>query len=557
MTTTRAPSRDDPVFLEIVEHALLGAADEMKLTLMRSAFNPIIYEVLDFSCGIFDRRGRLVAQAAGLPIFLGTLDWAVQAVIAREGLDGIAAGDVFLSNDPYGGGGTHLNDVCVVAPVVNGGALIGFTASRAHWTDVGGAAPLSVQPDAPNLHAEGIVLPVVRYQRGGQVVPEVEAILRANIRDSERGFGDLNAQIASGRIGARRLVEVSERFGRDSVDAAIVSLMDRSDERVRRRLRSLGSGSASATDHLDRGSDGLSVQIRVEVRIDEDRIELDFAGTDPATATGVNMSRCSLVSACRLIVKALIDPDSPANDGSFRALTVVAPPGSVVCATYPTAVSLYGEPARRAIDAVWRALAELIPERAQAGHYGTIAGIALAGYDDRSEPPVWTTFQGPNAGGWGARAGARGESALVCVTNGDTRNTPAEIVEHLAPLRVRALRLRDGSGGRGAWGGGMGIEYDYEVLTGGPFALTCALGRTEVGAFGAAGGEPGLPNTLEIWRGGELFAELARVTAFPLARGDRIVLRTGGGGGFGPADEPSDAEASELSSLAAGSAADR
>lgn len=533
-------SRDDPVFLEIVEHALLGAAEEMKLTLTRSAFNPIIYEVLDFSCGVFDSQGRLVAQAAGLPIFLGTLDWAVQAVIDREGLDGIAAGDVFLSNDPHGGGGTHLNDVCVVAPVRHEGAVVGFTASRAHWTDVGGAAPLSVQPDAPNLHAEGIVLPVVRYQRAGRVVPEVEAILRANIRDPGRGFGDLNAQIAAGRAGARRLVEVIERFGRDPVSAAITSLMDRSDERVRTRLRALGSVSASAADHLDTNSDGVAIRICVEVRIDHGEVVFDFAGTDPATATGINMSRCSLVSACRLVLKALIDPASPANDGSFRALTVVAPSGSVVCATYPTAVSLYGEPARRAIDAVWRALAELMPERAQAGHYGTIAGIAMAGYDDRIDPPAWSTFQGPNAGGWGARHGEHGESALVCVTNGDTRNTPAEIVEHVAPLRVHALRLRDGSGGRGAWRGGCGIEYEYEVLTGGPFAITCALGRTEVGAFGAAGGEPGLPNTLEIWRDGALFAELARVTAFPLERGDRIVLRTGGGGGFGQPDDQSD-----------------
>lgn len=531
--TATAPPRIDPVVTEVIGYGLVGAAEEMKLTLMRSAFNPIIYEVLDFSCGVFDRHGRLAAQAAGLPIFLGTLDWAVQAVLQKEGADGLRPGDVFLTNDPYGGGGTHLNDVCAVVPVFAGGELVGFTASRAHWTDVGGATPLSVQPDAPNVHAEGLVLPVVRYLHAGRVVPEVDAILRANIRDVARGLGDLRAQVAAGQAGAQRVVELVDRYGSEVVTGAIDELIDRSDRRVRARLRAIGAGVAEAVEHLDDdGRGGGPVRIAVRVQLDGDGATFDFAGTDLATATGLNMSRCSLVSACRVIFKALVDPSSPANDGSFRALRVEAPQGSVVSASYPSAVSLYGEPARRAIDAVWRAFAELVPDM-PAGHYGTIAGIAMAGYDDRFDPPRWTTFQGPNAGGWGARRGEDGESALVCVTNGDTRNTPVEITEHVAPLRVHALRLRPSSGGEGRWRGGLGIEYDYEVLTGGPFAVTCALGRTAISPFGVAGGRDGKPTTLEVWRDGARVAELARVTAFPLQRGDRLVLRTGGGGGYG------------------------
>lgn len=543
--TTHATTRTDPVLTEVIGYALVGAAEEMKLTLTRSAFNPIIYEVLDFSCGIFDRRGRLAAQAAGLSIFLGTLDWAVQAVLDKEGEARLAPGDVFLTNDPYHGGGTHLNDVCVVVPVFVSADLVGFTASRAHWTDIGGAVPLSVQPDASNLHAEGLILPVIRYQRTGRVVPEVEALLRANIRDADRGFGDLRAQIAAGNAGSRRLTELVERYGNELVTDAVEELNAKSDARVRNRLRALADGVASAVDYLDDdGQGGGPVRIEVRIEINGDQITFDFTGSDPSTGAGINMSRCSLVSACRVIVKALIDPESPANDGSFRALTVVAPEGTVVNAIYPTAVSLYGEPARRAIDAIWKAFLTLVPDQLPAAHYGTMAGIAMAGFDDRFDPPRWTTFQGPNAGGWGAWEGEDGESALICITNGDTRNTPIEIAEHVAPLRVHALRLRDGSGGAGRWRGGLGIEYEYEILTDGPFAITCALGRTSFAPFGVAGGHDALPTTLEVWRDGTCTAELARVTAFALQRGDRVILRTGGGGGYG---DPSQRDAAAVS----------
>jgi N-methylhydantoinase B len=532
--TSQLATRQDPILMEIVGYALVGAAEEMKLTLMRSAYNPIIYEVLDFSCGVFDRRGRLTAQASGLAIFLGTLDWAVQSVIARHGVQDLREGDVFLTNDPYGGGGTHLNDVCCVTPVFSNGELIGFTASRAHWTDVGGAVAMSVQPDAPNLHAEGLVLPGIRLYRAGDPVVEVFDLLRANIRDADRGFGDLRAQLAAGGIGGRRLIELAERYGAERFAAIAEQLQEQSEARVRTRLALLPEGETSAVDQLDDdGHGGPPVSIRARLVLCRDRIRFDFTGTDAATASGYNASLCSLVSAARVVFKALTDPSGPTNDGSFRPLEIHVPEGTVVSATYPTGVSLYGEPSRRAIDAVWRAFAELVPDVLPAGHYGTIAGVAMAGWDDRSEPALWTTFQGPNPGGWGGGPGQDGESALFCVTNGDTRNTPAEIVEHIAPLRVHALRLRDGSGGAGRWRGGLGVEYDYEILTSGPFALTCALGRTRFGGFGVAGGADGAVNALEVRRNGRVEAELERVTAFPLRRGDHVVLKTGGGGGYG------------------------
>jgi N-methylhydantoinase B len=539
----------DGITREVIRHALVATADEMKETLGRSAYNPIINEVLDFSCGVFDARGRLAAQAAGLTIFLGTLDWAVQAVLDKRGADRLEPGDLFLTNDPYDGGGTHLNDVCAVAPVFHDEHLLGFVASRAHWTDVGGAVPMSVQPDAREVYAEGLILPVVRLVRGGAVDTDLLDLLRANVRDPETQLGDLRAQLAAADVGARRLDGLASRYGADGLQRAIADIQDMSERLVRRRLANLDDFETDAEDFLDDdGVGGDPARIRVRVSKQGDELTMDFSGSAPSNPSGYNMGLCSLVSACRVVFKAVIDPDSHANDGGFRPLSVVAPPGSVVNARSPSAVSLYGEPARRAIDAVWRAVGESLTGTLPAGHFGTIAGIAMAGLDDRVEPPRRTTYQGPNVGGWGAAPGCDGESALCCVTNGDTRNTPAEVIETKAPLRVHRLALRPDSGGRGEWRGGLGIVYEYEILTGGPFTMTCALGRTDFPPFGSAGGNDGATNLIEVRHADGTLAHLKRTTAYPLARGDRVIVLTGGGGGYGdPARR--DQKAAELDGL--------
>ncbi len=530
----------DPIQLEIVRHALVGIAGEMKVTLVRCAYNPIIFEAYDFSTGVFDPDGRLAAQAAGLPIFLGTLDWAVQAVVDKYADGGFLEGDVYLSNDPYEGGGTHLNDVSVITPAFSGGQLIGFAASRAHWTDVGGAAPLSVQTDAREIHGEGLLLPVIRLRRGGVENREVADVLRANIRPVGRMEGDLRAQLAAASVGCRRMAALARRTGPERLVRLIREYQDRSAHRVALALRRLPDFEAAAEDSLDDdGIGGPPAAARVCVRKQGEHLVVDFTGTDAANPSGYNCSLCGLVSAIRVIFKALVDPESAPDDGSFRALRVIAPEGSFISAVRPTAVSIYGEPARRAIDAVWRAFSAVLGERVPAGHYGTIAGLAMAGTDDRSANPQEVSYQGPNAGGWGASAAGDGESALCSITNGDTRNTPAELIEHTVPLRVCRYELRPDSCGAGRYRGGLGLLYEFEVLTAAGFALTSALGRTATGTFGAAGGGHGACTGLELRRDGRLVAKPARATATPLRRGDRVLLRTGGGGGFGPAAERS------------------
>jgi N-methylhydantoinase B len=526
--------RGDPVTTEVIGHHLTAIAEEMKRAIIRTAMHPIIYEVFDFSTGVFDARGTLAAQAAGLSIFLGTLDWAVAAAMEKFGARGLDDGDVILTNDPYVGGGTHLSDVSVVAPVFHERRLIGFVASRAHWNDIGGAVPLSVQTNARDIYAEGLTLPVVRLFRRGQPNRDVFDLIGANVRESATQLGDLQAQLAAARVGVTRLVALAGKYGGPALAGATRQLQSAAEARTRRSLREIPDGTYLGEDFLD--DDGIGgPPARIAVRAEKygDHLHLDFSDSAPANPSGYNMTRCSLVSACRVVMKAITEPHGPANDGSFRPLTVAARPGSVVDATHPTPVSLYGEPARRAIDAVWRALAPAVPKRLPAGHFGTIAGLAISGWDDRRQPAARVSFQGPNGGGWGASQGRDGESALCPVTNGDTRNTPVEVIEAKAPLRVRTYKLRADSGGAGEWRGGLGTIYEFEVLTGGPFFLTCALGRTKFPPFGIEGGHPGATNFVEIERDGQVIARLARATAVTLAKGDVVRVTTGGGGGYG------------------------
>jgi N-methylhydantoinase B len=524
----------DPITTEVIGHHLTSIAEQMKRTIIRTAMNPIIYEVLDFSTGLFDARGALAAQASGLSLFLGTLDWAVAAAIEKYGLADLADGDVILTNDPYTGGGTHVSDVSVIAPVHHQRRLIGFVASRAHWNDIGGAVPLSVQTNARDVYAEGLNFPVVRLFRRGKLNRDVYDLIAANVRQSALQLGDLQAQIAATRVGASRLIALAAKYGRLTLAAAIGQLQSAAEARTRRRIRGIPDGTYFGEDFLD--DDGVGgPPSRIAVRVDKraDHLHLDFSDSAPANPSGYNMTRCSLVSACRVLVKAITEPFGPTNDGNFRPLTVTARSGSVVDAAHPTPVSMYGEPARRAIDALWRAVAPVIPDRLPAGHFGTIAGLAISGWDDRVHPPARVTYQGPNGGGWGASRNRDGESALCAVTNGDTRNTPVEVIEAKAPLRVRRYTLRADSGGEGEWRGGLGTIYEFEVLTGGPFFLTCALGRTSIPTFGVDGGLPGAMSVVEILRAGEVVATLARATAVTLQKGDIVRLMTGGGGGYG------------------------
>jgi len=527
----------DVITAEVVRNFLVEAARDMKRTIMRTSMSPIIYEVLDFSTGMFDRRGRLIAQASGLAIFLGTLDWAVRAAMEKFSGD-LHPGDVIISNDPYKGGGTHLNDVAMVKPVFHRDELAGFSAVRAHWLDLGGKAAFSQMTDATEIYQEGLQFPVIKLRDRGQPDQQLLEFIGANVRQPHSVLGDLEAQIAACGLGERRMIELFDRYGRRTVDLCTSMLMDDTERQARKQIAAIPDGVYLGEDYLDSaGSCPDPVAIRVRVEKQGTDIVFDFSESDNATRSSYNMGYCALTSASRVILKSIIDPSAPTNDGSFRPLEVRSKPGTVVHAVRPTPVCMYGDTGRRVIDAVWKALAPALPQGLPAGHYGSVCAQGLAGWDERSGPPRYAMHGGPNAGGWGAWNGGNGENALICISNGDTRNTPVEIIEAKNPLLVRRYELDQDSGGPGKFRGGLGTVIEYLLTDGSGYTGTFIVGRHHFAPFGAQGGHPGRPNDAYLVRDQKRLGGLPGATNFPLRRGDVVVMVAGGGGGWGDPHE--------------------
>ena len=528
----------DVITVEVVRNYLISIAEEMKKTIIRTSMSPIIYEVLDFSTGVFDRRSRLIAQASGLAIFLGTLDWAVKAVLDKYGESNLKPGDIFLTNDPYEGGGTHLNDVAMVKPIFYREALVGFTGVRAHWLDVGGKVAFSQMTDATEIYQEGLQFPIIKLCDAEVMNEALVETIKANVREPRLIIGDMNAQIAACKVGERRYLELVDKYGLDFVEAAMGKIMEDSDLLTRKELEDIPDGVYHGEDFLD--SDAVTDEPRrVAVKIEKQGsdITFDYSASDEATRSSYNLGYCALVSAARVLLKAITSPQTPINDGCFRPLTVLAREGSLVNARRPSPVCMYGELSDRVAEAAWKALAPVIPERLPAGHYGTVCAQGLAGWDDRFDPPCYAMHGGPNAGGWGASHFKDGENALICLLNGDTRNTPVEIIEAKNPLRVLRYALVEDSGGPGRFRGGLGTVIEYEVTTALDFVALFVLERVKFKPFGLHGGWEGAGNDAYVLRDGELFPNLGKVTGFQLQKGDVVTVVAGGGGGYGNPQE--------------------
>lgn len=536
-TPVRTPadqSTTDKITVEVIRNYLITVAAEMKKVIERTARSPIIYEVLDFSTGVFTREAKLMGQAAGLTSFLGTLDLAVAAVLNKFGATGLYPGDLIITNDPYTGGGTHLNDVVAVSPIFYAGELAAFAAVRAHWIDLGGKVPFSQMSDATEIFQEGLLFPVVKLYSGGVRNEALYAMIEANVRVPRSVAGDLQAQIAACRIGERRIGELLAKYGVATFDAAVAQILDNSEAQVRALLRAQPDGVAHAEDwHDAAGPGGPPIHVCVTVTKAADTLTFDFTGSDPATASSFNQGWGACLSSCRAIFKCITQPQEPANDGSFRPLQVIAPSGSCLNVQRPSPVCMYGELGRRVMDSVWKAMAQLLPERIPAGHYSTVAAQGLAGYDTAYAPARFFMFGGPNAGGWGAGAGWDGENALICLGNGDTRNTPMEVIEAKYPLQVLRYALRPDSGGAGQFRGGLGLTVAYHLRRGQKLSAVFVCGRCTFAPFGLAGGADGARNVITITRNGQRGPCTCQAAGLPLAVDDIITIETGGGGGYG------------------------
>ncbi len=501
----------DPASLQVLVSRLSGVAEEMGAVLRRSAFSPNIKERADCSAALFTPGGELLVQAEHIPVHLGSMPAAVRAVIEAVGqLDGsVRPGDRLVLNDPFAGG-THLNDLTLVSPCFVDDVLSGWVANRAHHSDVGGMAAGSIPPDATEIYQEGLRIPPAR------LVPEIEALLVANSRTPEERRGDLDAQVGANRVGVARMAEIL------AAGASLDEVVAYGERRMRAALAALPDGSWSFTDVLDSAG---GAEIRVRLTVTGDEAELDFTGSSPQQPGNVNAVEAVTVSAVAFAVRAATDPSIPANGGALRPVHVVAPPGSIVAARPPAAVGAGNvEVSQRVADVCLRVLAEAAPERVGAAGQGTMNNVMIGGRG-------WVYYE-TVGGGQGGRPGRAGMSGVhTAMTN--TRNTPVEALERSFGLRVGRYRLRRGSGGRGRWPGGEGIERDLEALE--PVTVSLVTERRVSQPWGLAGGEPGARGENWLLPGGD--EDRARLlppkVTLELGAGDVLRMRTPGGGGYG------------------------
>jgi N-methylhydantoinase B/oxoprolinase/acetone carboxylase alpha subunit len=503
----------DAASLAVLIARLTGVATEMGEVLRRAAFSPNIKERMDASAALFMPSGELLVQAEHIPVHLGSMPASVRAVVDRFGTQ-VAGGDQFVVNDPFHGG-THLNDVTIVAPCIVGGRLVGWAANRAHHADVGGAAPGSLPADARDVFSEGLRLPPLRLDA------PVRAIVLANTRTPVERAGDLDAQIGANVLGVARMAALEGE--------PLAEVLAYGERRMRAALAEIDDGEWRFADVLDSGGpdDDQRVPITVRVRIVKrgDEITFDFTGSDAQRPGNVNAPLAVTVSSVAFALRSVVDPTIPANGGALRPVHVVAPSGSVVAAEAPVAVGAGNvEVSQRVADVCLGALAQARPDRVGAASQGTMNNVLLGGHG-------WVYYE-TVAGGQGGRPGHAGMSGVhTGMTN--TKNTPIEALERAYPLRVRRYRLRRGSGGAGSAPGGEGIERDVEVL--GDCTLSLITERRVSRPWGLAGGEPGAVGENWLLRGGDegRAERLPDKCTIQLKAGDVLRMLTPGGGGWG------------------------
>ena len=531
--------KTDPARFEVVKNALYSAAEEMKIVLAKTAYSPLLKVAGDYSCGIFDTTGNMVAQGPDLPIHLGSMPDAVRAIV--RAFPDAAPGDVFIHNDPYDGG-SHLPDVNVVAPAFHEGRLLGFGCVRAHWPDIGSATPGSYGA-VTEIYGEGLRLPPIRLYRDGKPDPAIEAIIFANVRTPTERLGDLRAQVAANWRAALRLSELAAKYGTDTLLEIMQEVLDYSEAMMRKALLALPDGEAAFTDIFD--GDGVfgvgethdeTFQVKLRITKRGDSIVADFTGSDPAVAGPMNAPLTVTASGVYCALKMIADPKSliPPNSGCWRAVTVTAPPGSVVNAQHPSPVVYANhEMSHRVADMVMAAMFAITPHTVMAGSQGTSAVITFGGVDYRTGDR-FVSYESVK-GGFGARPTKDGINA-VASTVSNMSNTPVEIIEMSFPLRIEEYSVIPDSGGAGTYRGGLGVRRVWRVLERQSHASVCCE-RTVTPPFGLQGGLAGAPAVIELIAPRSNARKLTSKGGFLAPAGSLVVMEAPGSGGFGPPAE--------------------
>lgn len=522
----------DPITTEIIQSSLQAAADEMFAALRHTAMSAIIYEVLDMGTGITDKDGELAGSGAGIPAFVGVLDKTVKCVIQKFDKPGdIEQGDIFITNDPYNGGVTHLNDAILVMPVFSDDEIVAWTANIAHWNDVGGMVPGSMSTNATEIFQEGLILAAIKLFSRGKPIRSVFDILTANCRMPDFLTGDLWAGVASVRVGERRILEIVNKYGKDVFLHAVEEYLDYGERVSLAALKRLPNGTYTLTEEQDNGP-----ALPVEVNVTDTEFIIDLSGAPNQDKGPFNMSRDETITACQMAFKGITQPDRMANGGTFRPLKVITRYGSIFDPAYPAAQGIYYELTIRLHDLIVRCIAENMPDRLPAGSFASVAGTLFGGiHPDTGR--AYAVIE-PELGGWGGTPRADGNSGQFCALHGETYNCPAEVAEARYGVTVDYLSFHDEDGGAGLHRGGKGVRIDYRIKSDNAW-LTVAYTRSLVPPWPLKGGCPGSPNHIIVARANGDQERYSVVSGLTLNTDDVIRVMTGTGAGWGdPLDRP-------------------
>jgi N-methylhydantoinase B len=517
----------DPISTEIIRNAFISIAQDMNAVLIRSAYTPVIYEGKDCVVALLDEKGEVLGQSSGLPLFLGNLQVCVQETAKIYGWDYFKEGDIFFVNDSFFTG-THLNDITIFAPIFWNKQLAGFSASRAHWLDVGAKDP-GGSMDSSNIYQEGFRWPVTRLYENNKPKKEIIEFLRMNGRFGYSLIGDMNAQIAAGKTGEKRFQGILDRFGLDLVKSARNEIFKQSEELEKIAVKKIKNGSYDSEGFLD--DDGLGsdpVKIKMKVTVEDEKITIDLDGSAKQTHGPVNCGFAQTISACRVAFKLLINPKRPVDGGTFKTLEVTAPQGSIFKAEEPAACQWYFSSLGLLIDAFVKALSPAIKDLSAAAHYGDSMVIFIGGVDPRNNFPFLSVE--PTCGGWGGFPDSDGADALINNVNGGFKDLPIEVFENKYPVSIFNYGFRKDSGGTGKFRGGCGLYREYTINADGFVSLW--FERSVTPAWGLFGGKDGVGPNVNIKSLDEKEKNLLKANGLQIKKGTVLTTYTGGGGGF-------------------------
>ncbi len=516
----------DPITANIIQNSIQAAADEMFAAFRHTAMSAIIYEVLDMGVGITDKNGELASSGAGIPAFAGLLDKSVCCVLKKFNKpDDIKPGDIFITNDPYNGGVTHLNDVVLVMPVFFDGEIVAWTANMAHYNDVGGAVPGSMSSEATEIFQEGFILSAIKLFSEGAPIRSVFDILNSNCRMPDFLTGDLWAGIASLRVGENRVLEMCRKYGKDVFINAIEEYLDYAEQVSLDAMKDLPNGKYSITEEQDNGQ-----FYTVTVEITDDKFIIDLTENPDQDKGPFNSSRDGTLTICQLAFKSVTSSDKMSNSGTFRPLDVKTRPGSVFDPIFPAAQGIYYELTVRLTDLIVRCIAENMPDRLPAGGFSSVCGTLFGGL----HPDTGRTYVviEPELGGWGGSSLSDGNSGQFSMMHGETYNCPAEVAEARYGVTVDYLSFHDEDGGAGQFRGGKGVRIDYRIRSDNAW-LTVAYTRSKFPPWPLEGGCEGSPNYILIVRSDGSNEKHAVVSGLTLNTDDVMQIMTGTGAGWG------------------------